>query len=42
MEAGIFSAMTLCDDYRAEIDATIEFVDKNLQEHGIVYEYHGK
>ena len=42
MEAGIFRSMALCGDYRAEIEATIEFVGKNLREHGIVYEYHGR
>lgn len=42
MEAGIFSAMALCGDYREEIEATIEFVDRNLRDHGIVYEYRGK
>jgi hypothetical protein len=42
MEAGIFSAMTLCDDYMAEIDATIEFGDQSLKDHGIFYEYHGR
>jgi hypothetical protein len=42
LKAGIFSSMTLCDDYRAEIEATIEFVAENLKDHGIVYEYHGK
>jgi len=42
MEAGIFSSMTLCDDYREEIDTTIEFVAESLKNHGIAYEYHGK
>ena len=34
--------MALCDNYRAEIEATIGFVDKNLKDHGVVHEYHGK
>jgi hypothetical protein len=42
MEAGISTAMALCDDYLPEIEATIEFVAKNLKEQGIVYEYRGK
>jgi len=37
MEAGISRSMTLCDDYQAEIEATIEFVNRNLEDHGIAY-----
>ncbi len=37
VKAGIFTSMDICDDYKAEIDATIEFVDKNLKDHGIRY-----
>jgi hypothetical protein len=37
VEAAMFSAMGLCDDYKAEIEATIEFVGKNLKDHGITY-----
>ncbi len=42
MEAGISTAMVLCDDYRPEIEATIKFVADNLRDHWIVYEYQGK
>jgi hypothetical protein len=35
--ASMFSAMGLCDDYRAEIEAAVEFVGKNLEDHGITY-----
>lgn len=41
MEAGIFSSMSLCDDYRDEIEAAIEFVTRNLKDHGITYEDNG-
>jgi hypothetical protein len=41
VRAAMFSAMDICDDYLAEINATIEFVDKNLKEHGIAYSIHG-
>jgi len=41
MEAGIFTAMTLCGDYQSEIEATIEFVAGNLKDHGIGYEFQG-
>ena len=37
VKAGIFTSMAICNDYMAEIDATIEFVNKNLQDHGIFY-----
>jgi hypothetical protein len=37
MKAAFFSSMALCDDYKAEIDATVEFVDKSLKDHGIFY-----
>jgi hypothetical protein len=37
VKKGIFNSMVICDDYRAEIDATIEFVEKNLKDHGITY-----
>ncbi len=33
----LFTSMAICDDYKAEIDATVEFVDNNLKEHGITY-----
>ncbi|MRR34434.1 hypothetical protein EG829_06995 [bacterium] len=42
MKAAIVTAITSCADYRAEIDATIEFVDENLNEHRITYSKHGK
>lgn len=35
VKAAFFKSMAICDDYKAEIDATIEFVDKNLKDHGI-------
>jgi hypothetical protein len=41
VKAAIFKSMELCDDYKAEIDATIEFVAKNLKDHGISYLYPG-
>jgi hypothetical protein len=31
----ISSSMALCADYKAELDATVEFVGQNLKEHGI-------
>ena len=37
VKAGIFTSMEICDDYMAEIDATVEFVDKNLKDHAITY-----
>ncbi len=38
VKSGIFSAIDIChDDYMAEINATIESVDKNLKDHGITY-----
>jgi len=42
IEAGIVTSMALCDDYKAEIDATVEFVTRSLQEHAITYEDRGK
>jgi len=36
LKAAISSAMNLCNDYRAEIETTIEFVDKGLKDHGII------
>jgi hypothetical protein len=41
MKAAIVSAMTLCADYKAEIEATVEFVKKSLHDHGITYSIHG-
>ncbi len=35
MKAAIIKSMDICDDYMAEIDVTIEFVDKNLKDHGL-------
>ena len=35
VEAAMLCAMGICDDYKAEIEATIEFVGKNLSDHGI-------
>jgi len=37
VKGAILSSMAICDDYKAEIDSTIEFVDKNLRDHGIIY-----
>ncbi len=37
MKAALFTSMAICDDYKAEIDATVDFVDNNLKEHGITY-----
>jgi len=42
MRAGIFSSMILCDDYREEIETTIEVVAENLKDQGIIYDYHEK
>ena len=33
----MFSAIDVCGDYQAEIEATIEFVGENLKDHGITY-----
>jgi len=41
VKAAIFSSIAICADYKAEIDAAIEFVDKNLRDHGITYLMHG-
>jgi hypothetical protein len=41
MKAAILKSIALCDDYRAEIEAVIEFVDKNLRDHSITYMIHG-
>jgi len=41
VKAAFFKSMDICDDYMAEIDATIEFVDNNLKDHGITYLRHG-
>ncbi|MDA8105874.1 MAG: hypothetical protein M0Z89_02980 [Nitrospiraceae bacterium] len=41
VKAAIFQSMGICDDYLAEINATIEFVGKNLEDHGIIYLVHG-
>ena len=37
VRAAIFSSMAICKDYKAEIDATVEFVDESLKDHGIFY-----
>jgi len=41
VRSAINNAMGICDDYMAEIDATIEFVEKNLKGHGIAYVING-
>ncbi len=38
VKAAIFSSMGICDDYKAEIYATIGFVGKNLEDRGITYD----
>jgi len=38
VKAAISSSMTICADYKAEIDATIGFVGKNLEDHKITYD----
>jgi hypothetical protein len=42
VRAAIFSSMAICEDYKAEIDATVEFVDESLKDHGIFYSGRGK
>ncbi len=42
VKPAMFSAMVICGDYRTEVEATIEFVGKNLEDHKIIYDYHGK
>lgn len=42
LQDAMLHAMILCDDYQAELEATVEFVDKNLKDQGITYDYHGK
>ncbi len=37
MAGAIVTAMALCADYRAEKEATVEFVGKSLKDHGIAY-----
>ena len=37
MKAALFASMEICDDYMAEIEATIGFVGSNLEDHGIRY-----
>lgn len=39
--AAIVSSMAICDDYKAEIDATVEFVEQRLEDHGVTYSYNG-
>lgn len=41
VRGAIVSSMAICDDYKAEVVATIEFVGKSLKEHGVTYPYHG-
>lgn len=41
VKAAIVSSMAICDDYKAEVDATIEFVEQRLEDHGITYSYNG-
>lgn len=41
VKAGIVSSIALCDDYKAEIDATVEFVEQRLVDHGVTYSYNG-
>lgn len=37
LKAAMFSAMGICDDFKAEVDAAVEFVKKSLEDHGITY-----
>jgi hypothetical protein len=37
VEAAIFSSMAICEDYKEEIDATVEFVGRMMEENGISY-----
>lgn len=40
IEAAIFSSTAICDDYKEEIDATVEFVGEMLEKKGITYSRH--
>jgi len=37
LKAAMFSAIGICDDYKAEIEAAVEFVGKSLEEHEIIH-----
>jgi hypothetical protein len=37
VEAAIFRSMAICDDYKEEIDATVEFVGRMMEENGTTY-----
>jgi hypothetical protein len=37
MKGAILGSMAICDDYSAEIEATIDFVATNLKDHGVAY-----
>jgi len=37
VKAAIYGSMAICDDFMAEINATIEFVEDNLTDNGIIY-----
>lgn len=39
LKAAMFSAMGICDDYKAEIEAAVLFVGKNLEDHRISYRH---
>jgi hypothetical protein len=38
LKAAMFSAMGICDDYKAEIEAAVLYVGKSLKDHGIAVE----
>jgi hypothetical protein len=37
IRAALLSSMAICDDYKEEIDATVEFVGQMIEENGITY-----
>lgn len=41
-QSAMLHSMILCDDYQDELEATIQFVAKNMKDQGITYDYHGK
>lgn len=38
LKTAIVSSMAICDDYKTEIDTTVEFVGKSLEDRGITYD----
>lgn len=41
VKAAIVSSMAICDDYKSEIDTTVEFVEQSLEDHGVTYSFNG-